>query len=111
MSFTQSIEAPLTLQDIITMYGQLSTRNGIGSGSIHIAAKRLLSSKGWIELEVGAGNGPTISFKGFRLLPHKLMFNGATVLEFTPVEIKASLVGSMFIHLINYRYQLMKKYM
>lgn len=110
MSFTQSIEAPFTLQDIITMYGQLSTRNGIGSGSIHIAAKRLLSSKGWIELEVGAGNGPTISFKGFRLLPHKLMFNGATVLEFTPVEIKASLVGSMFIHLINYKYQLMKKY-
>lgn len=99
MSFTQSIEAPLTLQDIITMYGQLSTRNGIGSGSIHIAAKRLLSSKGWIELEVGAGNGPTISFKGFRLLPHKLMFNGATVLEFTPVEIKASLVGTLTMQL------------
>ena len=97
MSFTQSIEAPLTLQDIVTLYGQLNTRNGTGSGSVNVSAKRLLSSKGWVELEVGAGNGPMISFKGFRMLPYKVLFNGATVLEFTPFEIKASLIGRMFI--------------
>lgn len=100
MSFTQSIEAPLSLQDIVTLYGQLSTRNGVGSGSINVSAKRLLSSKGWVELEAGAGNGPMISFKGFCMLPHKVLFNGATILEFTPFEIKASLIGSMFVHLI-----------
>lgn len=100
MTFTQSIEVPLTLQDIVTMYGQLSTRNGIGSGSINVAAKRLLTSKGWVELEVGAGNGPMISLKGFRLLYHKLMFNGSTILEFTPADIKTSLTGSMFIYLM-----------
>ncbi|CAK9817954.1 DnaJ homolog subfamily C member 11 [Anthophora plagiata] len=99
MSFTQSIEAPLTLQDIVTMYGQLSTRNGIGSGSVNVAVKRLLSSKGWVEMDVGAGNGPTISLKGFRLLPYKLMLNGATILEFTPVEIKASLIGTLTMQL------------
>ncbi|XP_017764560.1 PREDICTED: dnaJ homolog subfamily C member 11 isoform X2 [Eufriesea mexicana] len=99
MTFTQSIEVPLTLQDIVTMYGQLSTRNGIGSGSINVAAKRLLTSKGWVELEVGAGNGPMISLKGFRLLYHKLMFNGATILEFTPADIKTSLIGTLTMQL------------
>ncbi|XP_050597451.1 dnaJ homolog subfamily C member 11 isoform X1 [Bombus affinis] len=99
MSFTQSIEAPLSLQDIVTLYGQLSTRNGVGSGSINVSAKRLLSSKGWVELEVGAGNGPMISFKGFRMLPHKVLFNGATILEFTPFEIKASLIGRLTMQL------------
>ncbi|XP_017794016.1 PREDICTED: dnaJ homolog subfamily C member 11 [Habropoda laboriosa] len=99
MSFTQSIEAPLTLQDIVTMYGHLSTRNGIGSGSVHVAVKRLLSSKGWVEMDVGAGNGPTISLKGFRLLPYKLMLNAATILEFTPNESKASLIGTLTMQL------------
>ncbi|XP_017881446.1 dnaJ homolog subfamily C member 11 [Ceratina calcarata] len=99
MSFTQSIEAPLTLQDIVTMYGQLSTKNGIGSGSINLAAKRLLSSKGWIEVDVGAGSGPTISLKAFRLLPYKLMCHGAAILEFTPVEIKANLLGTLTMQL------------
>ncbi|XP_076652071.1 dnaJ homolog subfamily C member 11 isoform X2 [Halictus rubicundus] len=46
MSFTQSIEAPLTLRDTVTMYGQLSTQNGTGTGSINVSTRRLVSSKG-----------------------------------------------------------------
>ncbi|XP_003702480.1 dnaJ homolog subfamily C member 11 isoform X1 [Megachile rotundata] len=99
MSFTQSIEAPLTLQDTVIMYGQLDTQNGVGTGSVNVAARRLLSSKGWVELECGAGNGPMISFKGFRMLPHKLMFNGQTILEFTPVKMKANLIGTLSMQL------------
>ncbi|XP_029050782.1 dnaJ homolog subfamily C member 11 isoform X2 [Osmia bicornis bicornis] len=99
MSFTQSIEAPLTLQDTVTLYGQVTTQNGIGSGSVNFAARRLLSSKGWVEVDFGAGNGPMLGFKGFRVLPHKLMLNGGTILEFTPVEMKANLVGTLSMEL------------
>lgn len=94
MSFTQSIEAPLTLRDTVTMYGQLGTQNGTGSGSINVSARRLVSSKGWVELDVGAGNGPTISFKGFRTLTRRLFCDGATILQFTARGIRPGLVGS-----------------
>ena len=96
MSFAQSIEAPLTLRDTVTMSGQLGTQNGTGSGSINISAKRLVSSKGWVEVEVGAGNGPTFSLKAFRTLTKRLFCDGATILQFTSHGVKAGYVGSMF---------------
>lgn len=99
MSFAQSIEAPLTLKDTITMSGQLGTQNGTGSGSINVSAKRLISSKGWVELEVGAGNGPTFSLKGFRTLTKRLFCDGAAILQFTARGVKAGYVGSTFVKL------------
>ena len=99
MSFTQSIEAPLTLRDTVTMYGQLGTQNGTGSGSINVSARRLVSSKGWVELDVGAGNGPTISFKGFRTLTRRLFCDGATILQFTARGIRPGLVGTLAMQL------------
>lgn len=101
MSFTQSIEAPLTLRDTVTMYGELGTQNGTGSGSINVSARRLVSSKGWLELDIGAGNGPTVSLKGFRTLTRRLFCDGATILQFTARGIRPGLVGSMFIHQIK----------
>lgn len=83
------------------MSGQLGTQNGTGSGSVSVSAKRLLSSKGWVELEVGAGNGPMISLKGFRTLTKRLFCDGATMLQFTPHGLKAGYVGSMLINHIN----------
>lgn len=102
MSFTQSIEAPLTLKDTVTMSGQLGTQNGTGSGSINISAKRLISSKGWIEAEIGAGNGPTFSLKGFRTLTKRLFCDAATIVQFTSHGIKTGCVGSTFICEIVY---------
>ncbi|CAL7942456.1 unnamed protein product [Xylocopa violacea] len=99
MSFTQSIDAPLTSQDIVTMYGELSTRNGIGSGSINVAARRLLSPKGWIELDVGAGSGPTLALRGLRVLPYRLIFSGTSVVEFRPGAIKGTLTGTLTMQL------------
>ncbi|XP_014474291.1 PREDICTED: dnaJ homolog subfamily C member 11 isoform X2 [Dinoponera quadriceps] len=99
MSFAQSIEAPLTLKDTITMSGQLGTQNGTGSGSINISAKRLISSKGWVEVEVGAGNGPTFSLKGFRTLTKRLFCDGAAILQFTSHGVKAGYVGTLAMQL------------
>ncbi|XP_011151272.1 dnaJ homolog subfamily C member 11 isoform X2 [Harpegnathos saltator] len=99
MSFAQSIEAPLTLRDTITMSGQLGTQNGTGSGSINVSAKRLISSKGWVEVEVGAGNGPTFSLKGFRTLTKRLFCDGATILQFTSHGMKAGYVGTLAMQL------------
>lgn len=99
MSFSQSIEAPLTLRDTITLYGQLGTQNGTGSGTINVSARRLVSSKGWVELDVGAGSGPTISLKGFRTLTRRLFCNGATILQFTPRGARPGLVGTLAMQL------------
>ncbi|XP_076631441.1 dnaJ homolog subfamily C member 11 [Colletes latitarsis] len=99
MTFTQSIEAPLTLRDTVTMYGQLGTQNGTGSGSINVSARRLLSSKGWVEFDVGAGNGPMVSIKGFRTLTRRLFCDGATILQFTSRGIRPGLVGTLAMQL------------
>ncbi|XP_012226149.1 dnaJ homolog subfamily C member 11 isoform X1 [Linepithema humile] len=99
MSFAQSIEAPLTLRDTVTMSGQLGTQNGTGSGSINVSAKRLISSKGWVEVEVGAGNGPTFSLKGFRTLTKRLFCDGAIILQFTSHAVKAGYIGTLAMQL------------
>ncbi|XP_069690191.1 dnaJ homolog subfamily C member 11 isoform X2 [Periplaneta americana] len=95
MSITQSIEAPLTLRDTMTMAGQLSTQNGTGSGSVDVSVRRLLSEKGWVELDVGAGNGPTFSIKGFRTLTKRTFSNMATIFQFTPHGIRPGLVTTL----------------
>ncbi|XP_012270711.1 dnaJ homolog subfamily C member 11 [Orussus abietinus] len=82
LSISQSIEAPLTLKDTITMSGQLGIQNGNGSGTVNLSARRLISSKGSIEFDVGVGNGPTFSVKGFRTITKNLFCNGAVVLHF-----------------------------
>ena len=96
MSFTQSIEAPLTLKDTAVLGGDLNIKNGVGSGSINLAVRRLVSSRGWFEVEVGAGSGPTLAFRGYRSLTKRIFFNGGSVVQFTPNEIKPGLVGSKY---------------
>jgi len=50
MSATQSVECPLTVKDSATVSGRLSTRNGIGAGSISLALRRVLSHTAWAEV-------------------------------------------------------------
>lgn len=94
MSFSQSIEAPLTLRDTVTMYGQLDTQNGTGVGTVNVAAKRTLSSKSWVEMDVGVGDDPRISVSGHRDLGEKIFCNGVLQLKFEPHEARTGLVGS-----------------
>ncbi|PNF16476.1 DnaJ subfamily C member 11 [Cryptotermes secundus] len=95
MSITQSIEAPLTLRDTMTMSGQLSTQNGTGTGSVVVSLRRLLSEKGWLEVDLGAGNGPTFTLKGFRTLTKRTFSNMATVFHFTPHGIRPDIVTTL----------------
>ncbi|XP_076179972.1 dnaJ homolog subfamily C member 11 [Ptiloglossa arizonensis] len=102
MSITQSIETPLTLKDTITLYGELGTQNGTGTGSINVSARRLVSSKGWVELDVGAGNGPMVSIKGLRTLTNRIFCDGATILQFTEQGIRPGIVGTLAMQLDNH---------
>ncbi|XP_074109454.1 dnaJ homolog subfamily C member 11 [Cotesia typhae] len=99
MSFQQSIEAPLTLKDTLTLYGQVDAENGTGVGSINVAARRTLSSKSWMEFDVGAGNGPVATVKFYRSLTRRLFCTGATILQFKQDEIRSGLVGSLGLQL------------
>ena len=97
MTFSQSIEAPLTTKDTLIMYGQLSVQNGTGSGTVNVAAKRLISPKGWVEADIGVGNGPTLSLKGFRTLTRRIFCTGDILIGFTSDLAKFGLAGCKFL--------------
>lgn len=63
MSISQSIEAPITRRDTVIMSGNLVSTNGNGSGGFVVCGRRLLN-KGWLELDLGAGNGLLMAAKG-----------------------------------------------
>ncbi|XP_051172125.1 dnaJ homolog subfamily C member 11 [Leptopilina boulardi] len=102
MTFTQSIEAPLTTKDTLIMYGELGVHNGNGSGTINVSAKRLVSEKGWVEIDVGAGNGLNVALKGFRTLSKRIFCNGEILTGFTSDLAKFGLAGSLAMQLDKY---------
>lgn len=55
MSISQSIDAPITTRDTVTMSGNLSSQNGNGAGGFVISGRRLIN-KGWLAMDIGAGN-------------------------------------------------------
>lgn len=55
MSFTQSVEIPLTQKDTCTLAGQLQTHNGTGGGAVNLSWRHIYSHKSWSEVEVAAG--------------------------------------------------------
>lgn len=75
------------------MYGQLSVHNGNGSGTVNVAAKRLISPKGWVEVDVGAGNGLTVALKGFQTLTKSIFCTGEILTGFTSDLAKFGLSG------------------
>ncbi|XP_014218733.1 dnaJ homolog subfamily C member 11 isoform X2 [Copidosoma floridanum] len=99
MSLSQSIEAPLTIKNTAVLGGDLSMKNGVGSGTINFSVRRLVSQKGWFEVEVGAGNGPTFSLRGYRTLTKRIFFNGGAVVQFSPNEIRPGFVGTLAMQL------------
>nr|CAG4644654.1 EOG090X03AJ [Leptodora kindtii] len=95
MTFTQSIEAPLTLKDSAFMSGQMTTRNGTGSGTVNVALRRVLSAEGWFEVEVGCGGGLALSAKGFRTLTKRTFTNISGVVTFTDRGPRMGLVSTL----------------
>ncbi|KAH9627789.1 hypothetical protein HF086_000174 [Spodoptera exigua] len=99
MTIQQSIDAPVTLRNTMTLSGNISTQNGIGTGSVNICNRNLSSEKGWTEVECGIGNGPLLGFKIFRTLSRLMFLNCGTVLQFTPRGISPSLVSTLAVQL------------
>ncbi|XP_075990898.1 dnaJ homolog subfamily C member 11 isoform X1 [Anticarsia gemmatalis] len=99
MTIQQSIDAPVTLRNTMTLSGNISTQNGIGTGSVNVCNRNLSSEKGWTEVECGIGNGPLLGFKIFRTLSRLMFLNCGTVLQFTPRGISPSLISTMALQL------------
>lgn len=93
MSISQSIDAPMSTRDTVTMSGSLSSHNGVGSGGFIISGRRLIN-KGWLALDIGAGNGPVLGVKGSRTLTQRVFCNGGATMNFRRNGIVPGLVGS-----------------
>ncbi|XP_055837897.1 dnaJ homolog subfamily C member 11 [Episyrphus balteatus] len=98
MSISQSIEAPITLKDTVTMSGNLHSSNGTGSGNFLISGRRLIN-KGWLELDLGAGNGPMMGVKGSRNLSQKVFCNGGLSLNFRESGVVPAFVTTLAVQL------------
>nr|XP_058958822.1 dnaJ homolog subfamily C member 11-like [Pocillopora verrucosa] len=71
MSISQSIEAPLTRTDTLTLAGNLKIKNGNGDGSVSVSTRRLFSHSKWAEATFEAGNGPNLTLRGFANLTQR----------------------------------------
>lgn len=83
LSFSQSIEAPLTLKDTACLSGSLSTSNGSGTGNINVSLRRMTSSVGGAEVQVGCGRGLMLSARGFGNLTKRIFTNVTGVVTST----------------------------
>ncbi|KAM6928191.1 dnaJ homolog subfamily C member 11 [Xenentodon cancila] len=86
MHISQSIEAPLTNTDTAMLSGSLSTHNGSGGGNINVTVRRVMSAKGWGEVEFGAGDilGPLVGLKVFRNVTPRCFLTAQCGLQFSP---------------------------
>lgn len=96
MSISQSIDAPISTRDTVVLSGNLSSHNGVGAGNFEICSRRLFN-KGWVEVDMGAGNGPSLSIKGSKNLTPKIFCNGGCNMNFRQHGMIAGFVGSKFI--------------
>lgn len=76
MMMSQSIDAPLTDRDTLTLSGTMSVSNGTGNGTVGTAMRHVISAKTWTEVEFVVGQGPVLAFKGFRNLTNRCFVNG-----------------------------------
>lgn len=95
----QSIEVPMTSNNTATLSGNLNVSNGQGNGRFMLSARRVLSTKGWIELDMGAGNGMSFGAKGLKNLGKRIFVNGQVNLNMRNHAMVPSLVGSLAIQL------------
>ncbi|XP_068632767.1 dnaJ homolog subfamily C member 11 [Battus philenor] len=99
MTIQQSIDVPVTLRNTMTLTGNISTQNGIGTGSVNASNRYLNSERGWTEVETGIGDGPLLGFKVFRTLSRLMFLNCGTVLHFTARGVAPSLASTMAMQL------------
>lgn len=99
MTMFQSIEVPMSANNVATLAGNLNVSNGQGGGRFTLSGRRVLSSKGWIELDVGAGNGLNLGGKGTRNFGKRFFATGQVNLNFRQNGIVPALVGTLAVQL------------
>lgn len=99
MTMFQSIEVPMSANNVATLAGNLNVSNGQGSGRFTLSGRRVLSSRGWIEMDVGAGNGLNVGGKGTRHFGKRYFATGQLNLNFRQNGIVPALVGTFAIQL------------
>uniref|UniRef100_A0A8C7X1F4 DnaJ homolog subfamily C member 11 n=1 Tax=Oryzias sinensis TaxID=183150 RepID=A0A8C7X1F4_9TELE len=101
MHISQSIEAPLTTRDTATLSGSLSTHNGNGGGTINLALRRVTSTRGWGEVELGAGDahGPLFGLKLFRNLTPRCFVTAQCGLQFSSQGVRPGVTTVLARHL------------
>ncbi|XP_054274989.1 dnaJ homolog subfamily C member 11 [Macrosteles quadrilineatus] len=95
MSISQSVEAPLTTRNLMTIGGEMSTHNGTGSGALTLTAKRLLQDNKWVEADLSVGNGVVLGLKHFRYLTRRIFGTGTLQLHFTDSGIKPGIEATL----------------
>lgn len=98
MSISQAIEAPLNRRDTLLLSGNLNSSNGNGAGNFVISGRRLIN-KGWIEVDVGAGQGPALGFKASRNFTDRVFLNGGVSLNVRPNGLLPGFVTSLGVQL------------
>jgi len=87
ISFSQTIEAPLTNSDKVTLSGNVHTRDGTGSGSVGCSLRHTASEKQWHDFSASIGNGPTFKTDAYRKLSTHSFVNMSGSLQFKSVGI------------------------
>ncbi|KAF4519915.1 hypothetical protein B566_EDAN008291 [Ephemera danica] len=91
VSISQSVEMPLTLQDVVTLSGQASSSNGTGNGGVNLTWQRLLGPRGRFEMEAFAGQGPGLALRAFCTLSRHVYSNYGVAFHGTPKGIAPAL--------------------
>lgn len=99
MTMFQSIEVPMSANNVATLAGNLNVSNGQGNGRFTLSGRRVLSSKGWIEVDVGAGNGANLGGKAMRNFGKRYFATGQLNLNFRQNGIVPALVGTFAVQL------------
>ena len=95
ITFGQTIEAPLTNTDNLTLSGNVSTQNGRGSGSVGCTLRRVSSEKSWHEVSTSVGEGFSLAGKAFRRLTARTFGDMSGSFQFTPRGLKPSFSASV----------------
>ena len=98
-SLNVHFQAPLTSRDTCTLSGNVHTSNGNGSGSLRCALRRITGDTGWMEAEVGAGEGLNSTARFYRKLSERNFVNMSGSLQFSRNGLHPGLEASLGTHL------------
>lgn len=94
ISIAQSLETPVSKNSSLILGGDLSVRNGIGSGTVSASLRRILSPNSWCETEIAIGQGPILSGKYFHSLSENVHFTAQTFAHVTPFGVRPGAIFS-----------------